>query len=155
MVSLLPIFIGSKHPDARILILDNHDDFGGHAKRNEFEHEGETRIGYGGTEAIDTPSSYSPQASQLLKDIGIDVQKFYTNFDQELYPSLKLAKGILFGAESFGKDTLVRGYGQKEWAEFAEQTPMSDKAKKDFVRVQTEQVDYLPGMSQQEKKRIA
>lgn len=147
-------FYRQQHPDARILILDNHDDFGGHAKRNEFEHEGETRIGYGGTEAIDTPSSYSPQASQLLKDIGIDVQKFYTNFDQELYPSLKLAKGILFGAESFGKDTLVRGYGQKEWAEFAEQTPMSDKAKKDFVRVQTEQVDYLPGMSQQEKNAL-
>src|SRR5262245_27119155 len=23
-------------PDARILLIDNHDDFGGHAKRNEF-----------------------------------------------------------------------------------------------------------------------
>src|ERR1700752_4455964 len=27
-------------PDARILILDNHDDFGGHAKRNEFPLDG-------------------------------------------------------------------------------------------------------------------
>ncbi|MCH1551358.1 MAG: FAD-dependent oxidoreductase, partial [Pseudomonadales bacterium] len=27
-------------PGARILILDNHDDFGGHAKRNEFHHDG-------------------------------------------------------------------------------------------------------------------
>mgnify|MGYP005989197881 CR=1 FL=1 len=144
-------FYRQRRPNARILILDNHDDFGGHAKRNEFEHEGQTRIGYGGTEAIDTPSSYSPQASTLLKEIGVDVQKFYENFDQELYPSLKLAKGILFGAESFGKDTLVRGYGQKNWATFAEQTPMSDKAKEDFIRVQTEQVDYLPGLSREEK----
>ena len=31
-------FYRQQHPDARILILDNHDDFGGHAKRNEFEH---------------------------------------------------------------------------------------------------------------------
>lgn len=31
--------------DSRILILDNHDDFGGHAKRNEFQIDGETLIG--------------------------------------------------------------------------------------------------------------
>jgi spermidine dehydrogenase len=30
-------------PDARVLVLDNHDDFGGHAKRNEFTHGGRTR----------------------------------------------------------------------------------------------------------------
>ena len=30
-------FYRARHADARILILDNHDDFGGHAKRNEFE----------------------------------------------------------------------------------------------------------------------
>src|SRR5580658_3947201 len=29
-------FYRAKHPDARILVLENHDDFGGHAKRNEF-----------------------------------------------------------------------------------------------------------------------
>src|SRR5262249_23499845 len=28
------------NPSARILILDNHDDFGGHAKRNEFRSQG-------------------------------------------------------------------------------------------------------------------
>ena len=52
-------FYRRENPGARILILDNHDDFGGHAKRNEFQVNGETRIGYGGTESIDTPSSYS------------------------------------------------------------------------------------------------
>ena len=39
-------------PEQRILILDNHDDFGGHAKRNEFYYQGRTFIGYGGTMAI-------------------------------------------------------------------------------------------------------
>ena len=38
-----------RRPSARILILDNHDDFGGHAKRNEFRYGGRTFIGYGGT----------------------------------------------------------------------------------------------------------
>ena len=39
--------------DARILILDNHDDFGGHAKRNEFMLDGRLIIGYGGSQSID------------------------------------------------------------------------------------------------------
>ncbi len=40
----------------RVLILDNHDDFGGHAKRNEFHHEGRMYLGYGGTMSIETPT---------------------------------------------------------------------------------------------------
>src|SRR5262245_29189719 len=36
--------------NARILILDNHDDFGGHAKRNEFQIDGRLVLGYGGSE---------------------------------------------------------------------------------------------------------
>jgi len=144
-------FYRQQHPNARILILDNHDDFGGHAKRNEFNHNGETRIGYGGTEAIDTPSSYSPAAAQLLKSIGIDLEKFYTNFDQELYPSLNLSKGILFGKESFGTDKLVTGYGNRSWQEFAADTPMSKKAKQDFVRIQTDKIDYLPDLTLEQK----
>ncbi len=41
-------FYRKKKPNARILILDNHDDFGGHAKRNEFEVNGELLIAHGG-----------------------------------------------------------------------------------------------------------
>ncbi len=36
---------------ARILILDNHDDFGGHAKRNEFRPGGRLLLANGGTDA--------------------------------------------------------------------------------------------------------
>ncbi|MEO8005943.1 MAG: FAD-dependent oxidoreductase, partial [Betaproteobacteria bacterium] len=42
-----------KGPGARILVLDNHDDFGGHAKRNEFKISGKTLLGYGGTQNIE------------------------------------------------------------------------------------------------------
>ena len=35
-------FFRQRVPNAKILILDNHDDFGGHAKRNEFVYEGRT-----------------------------------------------------------------------------------------------------------------
>ena len=39
-------------PSARILILDNHDDFGGHAKRNEFILDGRRIIGYGSSQSL-------------------------------------------------------------------------------------------------------
>src|SRR5262249_17249111 len=138
-------------PDARILVLDNHDDFGGHAKRNEFTIDGKVRIGYGGTESIDTPSAYSEAAKQTLVDIGIDTAKFYQAFDQTLYAKLKLARGIVFDAENFGRRTLVTGYGQRPWEEFAAQAPLNEQARKDFIRVQTETVDYLPGLSREQK----
>ena len=37
-------------PASRILILENHDDFGGHAKRNEFRVGDRLLLGYGGPE---------------------------------------------------------------------------------------------------------
>ena len=43
----------------RVLILDNHDDFGGHAKRNEFVYNGRTFLSFGGTMSIATPYPYS------------------------------------------------------------------------------------------------
>lgn len=144
-------FFRKARPDARILVLDNHDDFGGHAKRNEFQIDGRTRIGYGGTESIDTPSSYSQVAKDLLVDIGIDVQKFYDAYDQDLYASMGLSKSILFDSESFAEQKLVVGFNKIPWQEFAAQSPMSGQARQDFVRLWTDDRDYLPDMSREEK----
>src|SRR5439155_26715196 len=61
-------------PSARILILDNHDDFGGHAKRNEFTHDGRLLIGYGGSESIDSPKTqYGEAAKGLLRELGVEI----------------------------------------------------------------------------------
>src|SRR5207249_9015216 len=59
----------------KILILDNHDDFGGHAKRNEFSYQGRTFIGYGGTMGISTPYPYSYTAKRLVEELGIQVER--------------------------------------------------------------------------------
>ena len=147
-------FYRKEHPSARILILDNHDDFGGHAKRNEFQVNGETRIGYGGTESIDTPSSYQDISRDLLNDIGIDVQRFYDYYDQDLYSSMNLSYAIAFDSETYGERKLVRGYGSTSWQEFAAQTPMSEQAKADLVRAFTAEVDYLPGRTRAEKEQL-
>lgn len=144
-------FMRQARPGARVLVLDNHDDFGGHAKRNEFKIGGRTRIGYGGTESIDTPSAYSQVARDLLVDVGIETDRFYKLYDQELYSSMGLGKGILFDNQSFDEQKLVVGYNKIPWKEFAAQAPMSDKARADLVRVWTDERDYLPGLTREEK----
>jgi len=57
---------------ARVLILDNHDDFGGHAKRNEFRPGGQLWIANGGTLGIDSPFPYSKEARALMTEMGIN-----------------------------------------------------------------------------------
>jgi spermidine dehydrogenase len=115
-----------ERPGARILILDNHDDFGGHAKRNEFTVNGSTRIAYGGTESIDTPSAYSGVARELLREVGIDVERFYRYYDQDLYASMKLGKAVLYDSKTYGRQKLATGYGAISWQAFADQTPMNE-----------------------------
>ncbi len=144
-------FYRRESPSARILVLDNHDDFGGHAKRNEFTFNGRTQIAYGGTESIDTPSGYADVSMALLKDIGIDVQRFYQYFDQDLYDKMNLSYGIAFDQETYGTRRLVTGYGSRPWPEFVAETPLSETAKADLVRAFTDERDYLPGMSRDEK----
>lgn len=90
--------------EARILVLDNHDDFGGHAKRNEFMVDGRHLIGYGGSQSIDTPGSYSAVARDLLVDLGIDVQRFYRYFDRDFEQRHALRRGIYFRAGAYGRD---------------------------------------------------
>src|SRR3954468_18389090 len=60
---------------ARILILDNHDDFGGHAKRNEFRPGGKLWIANGGTAGISSPFPYSTEALALMSALGIEPEK--------------------------------------------------------------------------------
>jgi spermidine dehydrogenase len=94
--------------DARILVLDNHDDFGGHAKRNEFMLDQRLIIGYGGSQSIQSPRTlYSPVAKGLLRDLGVDVARFDSAFDRSLYSSLGLSRGVFFAREAFGRDVLL------------------------------------------------
>ena len=137
-------------PGARILILDNHDDFGGHAKRNEFTHEGRTFVGYGGTFAVESPLPYSAVAKGLLRELGIDVSRYAEYYDVGLYRGLGLRNGYFFDQETFGTDKLVIGAPGSE--AFAANAPISEAARRDLKRLTTEGFDPYPGLSEADKR---
>lgn len=140
-------------PESKILVLDNHDDFGGHAKRNEFRHGERLFIGYGGTEQIyPGPSAYGPDALALIREIGVNTDSFYTAFDQKLYQSLGLKQALFFDKETFGADRLVTGEGEMPWLDFLAKTPLSEQVRKDITRLWQDDRDYMPGLSAQEKR---
>jgi spermidine dehydrogenase len=143
--------------NARILLLDNHDDFGGHAKRNEFQAGNRLLIGYGGTQSIEAPANYSKEAIGLLKELGIDVQRFYKYYDQKLYDSMKLGESTFFDKETFGVDRLVpeaglHYFGPTFTAATAAQLPIAEAAQRDILRLQETAVDYFPGLTPEQKR---
>ena len=148
---------------ARILILENHDDFGGHARRNEFHLGGRLQLMNGGTMLIDSPTPYSRQADGLLRKLGIDPPQLAARCDNEkLYSSLGLQPAVFFDKQTFGEDRLVvgepggdwhgRSANRLTWKEFLARAPLSPPVRRDIKRIQEAEVDYLPGLTSAEKK---
>ncbi len=152
--------------NARILILDNHDDFGGHAKRNEFRAGNAFRLGFGGTFSIESPAPYSTVAKAMIEELGIDVPSYPKYLDKNIYRSRGLRPTIFFDKETFGSDKLVvnfhpRGGGESEdeakespelFKRFMREAPIAEQAKRDLQRLQDEPKDYYPGLTSDEKK---
>lgn len=156
-------------PGARVLIIDNNDDVGGHARRNEFHYKDRTLVVNGGTYDIESPARYNQWARQILEDIGVDLPRYVAanRRNEKLYESLGLRLGYFFDRETFGADRLsvqppgsgdlpglVLGDSQPRFTDaFLGRMPLSPQAKRDLKRLQDPaQPDYLPGLTQTEKK---
>ncbi|MGI9260520.1 MAG: NAD(P)-binding protein [Woeseiaceae bacterium] len=166
-----------QHPDARILIIDNHDDFGGHAKRNEFQVAGGTLMTHGGSEILEGPENYGDIANALLEKIGIKAERLGAAYEADFYAKNKLTAGTYFDKETFGEDRtlaypLVDSNHYNGWIsviapelsheDAIRQMPLSDAAKRELTRLVTSREnvvtehsfatdeDYLNGISYRE-----
>ena len=155
-------FYRKEHPDARILILDNHDDFGGHAKRNEFQVAGRTLMTHGGSEILEGPCDYSDVAKGLFHDLGIQPKRLGEAYDLDFYKENGLTAGVYFDRETYGVDRtlaypLVNGNHYQGWIAAAEselsheeavrKMPISDAAKREMMQLLTTTKNAVPDHS--------
>ncbi len=140
-------------PKARVLLLETSDDFGGHARRNEFTaSNGAKIIGYAGSQSLQTPSYFSPAVHKLLRDIAVDLDKFETYYDQDWARRHKLGPAAFFSREQFGADRLVKI--TERAADWVPETPLNEKARRDLIELVDHPRDYLAGKSRAEKLDI-
>ncbi len=134
---LAAAFLFRQHaaPGARVLVLDALAEPGGHAQRNEFvARNGRRLIGYGGSEALDSPSLWSPATHRLIHDLGIDLKRFETWYDQGWAKRHGLTQhGTWFDARTWGEDKLVRAAPDLGHAQWAAALPMSERARADLA----------------------
>ncbi|MGO1462510.1 MAG: NAD(P)-binding protein [Oleiphilaceae bacterium] len=155
-----------RNPDAKILILDNHDDFGGHAKRNEFNVNGSTVLSYGGSESFQSPDSlFSDQVNQLLEALGVEISRFKQYFDRDYYYEQGMSRGVFFDKNHFGVNKVVGGSPEMGVADdlrpdllnsrsleaYIRDFPLPEKDIQALLTLHTAPPDYLPNMSVDEK----
>jgi spermidine dehydrogenase len=149
-------FWRAKNPNARILILDNHDDFGGHAKRNELRADGRLLLANGGTWAIESPFAYSKVARGLPDELGL-IRRAGQNAIVATFT--KLWPGCVFDKQT-RTDRLVagapRGFMGPESMQglkgFLEKSPLAEQVRHDILRLETEAVDYFRSLVRAEKR---
>ncbi len=159
-LSAAKFFRDRRDGPSNILVLDNHDDFGGHARRNEFNVDGKTLLGYGGSQSIEGPAAYSTAAARLLKDLSIDTDRFYDYFDREFFKSRGLRSGIYFDRKTYGVDRVqvnpIPGFlgeelGEDELVSAVRTIPIDKQDQDALLRLIAGGVDLLDGMSRDEK----
>lgn len=134
--------------DARILILENHDDFGGHAKRNEFHQGGEMRLALGGVHNLEY-ESFSPNANAMLDRLGIDIPGLLKQTDFAYGFSGPGRFGTFFDEETFGENVLVPGAGIR-WSDpqvmlgLIDEMPLSETARAQLTAFYSAESDVLP-----------
>ena len=145
--------------NSRILILDNHDDFGGHAKRNEFTVDGKQLICYGGSQSIADPGSWSPVGKKLLKDVAIETDRFYDYFDRDYFKNKNLGRGLYFDRDQYGKDYVsdnILGTEiediEQEIIDIINAYPIAEASKAALLELLSATENYLLAMGSQEDK---
>lgn len=147
-------FHRAKEGRAKILILDAHEEIGGHARRNEFDLPGGgTLVAHGGTYALEDPDESPPEVMAMLREVGADPERMARYRDRSVQRRLKLSTGVFFDGRVFGgKTSWANGFYSTAYADFFAKAPVSAKARAELTKLYTTREDYLPGV---EDKRAA
>ena len=127
--------------DARILLLDNHDDFGGHARRNEFHSQGLMLLGAGGSGFIQDAHLYSEQSLQLVEELGFNLNELRKKMDPAWpHGGGSQRVGMYMDREHFGKDMITNGewggawYGMGNYRELVASLPLKSSEQELLIR---------------------
>ncbi|MGI9315323.1 MAG: NAD(P)-binding protein [Luminiphilus sp.] len=147
-------------PEARILILDNHDDFGGHAKRNEFHRDGRMMVSLGGAQNIESVTGYSDAATKLMEDIGLN-EDFLNFMDVSTSENLALVgnfdanNGVaLPGSQDhfiYAGNWNAVMFGGEGYEQVLESLPLPGDEREKLITFWGGNRDFLEGLSLSEK----
>jgi spermidine dehydrogenase len=144
--------------DSRILILENHDDFGGHAKRNEFHQGGEMRLSWGGTMNLEYPG-FSDTVNALLTELGVNIDTLLEGYEFEYGNGPKGGPAIYFDAETFGRNELIQGCSFRagssdNWDILFDRFPVSEASRASLKQFYARRENVFEGKSEAEVDAI-
>jgi len=145
-------------PDARILILENHDDFGGHAKRNEFHQGGRMRLSWGGTMNLEYPL-FSDSVNELFRELGVDIDTLLEGYQFRYGSGPKGKHAMFFDAETFGRDELVQDFSFRAGRETGldaaiDRFPISEESRESLKSFYARRENVFAGKSEQEVQTL-
>ena len=144
--------------DARILILENHDDFGGHAKRNEFHQGGRMRLSWGGTMNLEYPL-FGGEVNALLAELGVDIDTLLEGYQFRYGSGPKGKHAMFFDAETFGRNVLVQDFSfragrETDLDDAIDRFPISESSRESLKQFYARRENVFAGKSEQEVDQL-
>lgn len=144
--------------DARILILENHDDFGGHARRNEFHQGGVMRLSLGGTHNLEH-WQFSGTVRALMRDLGIKPGALRKELEFDYGFNARNGPAIWFDKATYGVDRLVTDYNLEWWEagislDCIDEFPLSETARQQLKHLYIARSNVLAGKSDAEAEAL-
>jgi spermidine dehydrogenase len=145
-------------PDARILILENHDEFGGHARRNEFHQGGQMRLSWGGTMNLEYPL-FSDEVNELLAELGVDIDTLLEGYHFRYGSGPKGKHAMFFDAETYGRDELVQDFSFRAGRETdldasIDRFPISKESRESLKKFYARRENVFAGKSEDEVRNL-